>query len=54
MKTMTTFAALAIALLPALAFAECRGDKSDQTAASCMPGTSWDSAKGSCVENPSS
>ena len=54
MKTATTLAALALALLPGLAFAECRGGHSDQQAASCMPGTSWDETKGTCVEKPSS
>lgn len=54
MKLTTTFAALAVALLPSLALADCRGDKSDQTAASCMPGTTWDADKGGCVANPTS
>lgn len=54
MKTTTTLAALAIALLPGFAFAQCAGKKVEQTAASCMPGTSWDAAKGTCVETPSS
>jgi hypothetical protein len=52
MKTATTLAALAIALLPGLAFAQCK--HSEQTAASCMAGTTWDAAKGTCVETPSS
>jgi hypothetical protein len=54
MKTTTTLAALAIALLPGFAFAQCSGKYSEQTAASCMPGTTWDAATGTCVETPSS
>jgi hypothetical protein len=54
MKTTTTLAALAIALLPGFAFAQCTGKHTEQTAASCMPGTTWDTDKGTCVENPSS
>ncbi len=54
MKTATTLAALAIALLPGFAFAQCAGKHSEQTAASCVPGTTWDAVKGTCVENPSS
>lgn len=54
MKTTTTLAALAIALLPGSAFAQCAGQHKDQTAASCMAGTTWDAAKGTCVETPSS
>ncbi len=45
MKTATTLAALAI---------QCVGQHSEQTAASCMAGTTWDAAKGTCVETPSS
>lgn len=54
MKTASTLAALAIALLPGFAFAQCVGKHVDQTAASCMPGTTWDATKGTCVETPSS
>lgn len=54
MKTTTTLAALAIALLPGFAFAQCAGKMTEQTASSCMPGMTWDAAKGTCVENPSS
>ena len=54
MKIATTLAALAIALLPGFAFAQCAGKHSEQTAASCMVGTTWDEAKGACVETPSS
>lgn len=53
MKIATTLAALAIALLPSLSFAGCHGD-GEQTAASCMPGTTWDTVKGTCIDNPTS
>jgi hypothetical protein len=54
MKTATTLAALAIALLPAFAYADCHGTPLQQTAASCVPGMVWDATKGSCVDNPTS
>jgi hypothetical protein len=54
MKIATTLAALLVALLPGLSMAQCRGEHADQTAASCMPGTTWDAVKATCIENPSS
>ena len=54
MKITTAFAALALALLPGLAFAQCRGEHADQTAASCMPGMVWDATAGTCVDKPTS
>ncbi len=54
MKLKTTLAVIALALTPGLAFAQCAGDKMNETAASCMPGASWDDAKGACVVNPTS
>lgn len=54
MKTTTTLAALAIALLPGFAFAQCSGKHTEQTAASCMAGTTWDAVKATCVATPSS
>jgi hypothetical protein len=54
MKTAITLAALAIALLPGLAFAQCSGKHTDQTAASCMPGMIWDETAGTCVDKPTS
>lgn len=54
MKTATTLAALTIALLPGFAFAQCAGKQPEQTATSCMAGTTWDAAKGACVDTPSS
>ncbi|MGL4238859.1 hypothetical protein [Tabrizicola sp.] len=54
MKTAATLAVLAITLLPSFAFASCKGDKMEETAASCIAGTTWDTEKGTCVENPTS
>ncbi len=54
MKTATTLAALAFALIPSLTHARCAGEHMGQTAASCMPGMVWDAAKGTCVEKPTS
>jgi hypothetical protein len=49
-------AVLSLTLLPSLAAAGpgCRGEKLQETAASCMPGMTWDSVSGTCVETPSS
>lgn len=52
MKPAVLFAALAFAILPGIAVASCKGDKMGDTAASCVPGTSWDSESGTCVVNP--
>jgi hypothetical protein len=54
MKLLATLSVLTLAVLPSLALADCRGDKLDQTAASCMPGMVWDPATGTCVEAPAS
>ena len=54
MKTAATLAVLAFTLMPSFAFANCRGDKLEETAASCTPGMTWDTEKGSCVNNPTS
>lgn len=55
MKFKTTVAALALMLAPGMIFAQCSGHAvSEQTAASCVPGATWDEAKGACVITPSS
>jgi hypothetical protein len=55
MKTTSLLAVLAFTLLPSLAAAAgCRGEHSEETAASCVPGMVWDSAKGTCVDKPTS
>ncbi len=54
MKSASLLAVLALSVLPGLAAANCRGEHIDQTAASCTPGMVWDSAKGTCVEKPTS
>jgi hypothetical protein len=55
MKIALTLSALALATLPAMAFANCGADKmKGETASSCVPGSTWDAAKGTCTANPSS
>lgn len=55
MRKAVFLAILTLSLSPALAAAGgCRGEKLDETAASCIPGTTWDSVTGTCVETPSS
>jgi hypothetical protein len=55
MKIALTLSALALSTLPAMAFANCSGDKiKDETASSCAPGSTWDSAKSACTINPTS
>jgi hypothetical protein len=55
MKIALTLSALALSVMPAMAYSGCSGDKvKAETASSCMPGSTWDAAKGACVENPSS
>jgi len=55
MKIKTTLAVIALTLAPGIVFAQCSGDKiKAETAASCMPGATWDEAKAACVANPTS
>lgn len=54
MKILATMTVIAFSALPSLAGGGCRGTHLDQTAASCMPGTVWDAATGTCIEAPSS
>jgi hypothetical protein len=54
MKPATIFAVLAFSIVPSLASATCMGEHTSQSAASCLPGMVWDSAKGTCVEKPTS
>ncbi|MFN3577023.1 MAG: hypothetical protein ACK4TJ_08605 [Tabrizicola sp.] len=55
MKPASLLAVLAFTLIPSLsAAAGCRGEPMDQSAASCLPGMVWDSARGTCVEKPTS
>ncbi len=53
MKIRLCFAALALALIPSLGSADCRGHSST-SASSCMEGHVWDPVKGTCVLQPSS
>ena len=52
MKTRMGLIILATALAPTLASAQCI--HSEQQAASCKPGTSWDAATGTCVADSTS
>lgn len=52
MTVKTTLVALALTVLPAVAFAECSWSK--QQAQSCAAGTVWDAETHSCVEQVSS
>jgi hypothetical protein len=54
MKIALTLSALALSILPAMAFAECSGKLKGETASSCAPGSTWDPVKGACTANPSS
>jgi hypothetical protein len=54
MKIATALSALFLTLAPGFALAEgCPHEKLEQ-AASCVPGTVWDDAKGTCVDKPTS
>ena len=55
MKIALTLTALALSLAPAVAFAQCsHGLPKDETAASCLPGYTWDPVKATCTATPSS
>lgn len=54
MTIRLSFAALALALLPSVGMAECRGHNSSTSASSCMEGHVWDPVKAACVLQPSS
>jgi hypothetical protein len=54
MKIALTLSALALSLAPAMAFARCsHGEAKDETAASCIPGYTWDAATATCIATPS-
>lgn len=53
MTIRLSLAALALALIPSLAVAQCPGHSST-SASSCMEGHVWDPVKGTCVLQPSS
>jgi hypothetical protein len=53
MKIALTLTALALSVMPAMAGPGC-GDKAKaETAASCMPGFTWDAATATCTATPS-
>jgi hypothetical protein len=55
MKIALTLSALALSVMPAMAYSGCSGDKMKaETASSCAPGATWDAVKSACVENPTS
>jgi hypothetical protein len=54
MKITMTLAALALSLSPAMAYSGCADKVKQDTAASCMPGYTWDAEKGACTATPSS
>lgn len=56
MKIRTTLAVLALSLTPAMAFAGpgCGNKIKAESASSCVPGSTWDETKATCVANPTS
>lgn len=54
MKIALTLSALALSLSPAMAYSGCSDKVKAETAASCMPGYTWDADKGTCTATPSS
>ncbi len=56
MKIKTTLAVIALSLAPTLALAggDCGMKAKEITASSCIAGSTWDEAKGTCVANPTS
>jgi hypothetical protein len=55
MKIALTLSALALSLAPGLAFAQCSGNKvKEETASSCVPGSTWDPVTATCTATPSS
>lgn len=53
-KTRTILAAAALALVPALASAECSMNSAKQATMTCAPGTTFDAQTGTCVAEVSS
>jgi hypothetical protein len=56
MQRAVFLAVLALTALPTAVAAGggCHGQKLEETAASCIPGTTWDNATGACVDTPTS
>lgn len=52
MKLKTTLAVLALALTPALAFAQCRDEAKTQSTSACGEGQVWDTEAQACVPKP--
>jgi BarA-like signal transduction histidine kinase len=53
MKIALTLTAFALLAAPAMA-AGCGDKMKDETASSCMSGSTWDPVKGACTATPSS
>lgn len=53
MKIALTLSALALSIAPAFA-GGCSEKMKQETASSCMPGYTWDSATATCTSTPSS
>jgi hypothetical protein len=54
MKIALTLSALALSVMPALAGPGCGDKATHETAASCMPGFTWDAATATCTATPAS
>jgi hypothetical protein len=54
MKIALTLSALALSVMPAIAYSGCGNEAKSETASSCMPGYTWDAATATCIATPSS
>lgn len=54
MKIALTITALALSMSPAMAYSGCGDKVKQETASSCVPGTTWDAATATCTAAPSS
>jgi hypothetical protein len=55
MKIVLTLSVLALSVAPAFAGGGCNGNKmKDETASSCVPGSTWDPVTSACTVTPSS
>ncbi len=52
MTLKMTLAIVAMALIPALASAQCRGDMKTQSSSACGEGQVWDTETQACVPKP--
>lgn len=54
MKIALTVTALALSVMPAMAYSGCGDKVKAETASSCAPGSTWDAEKAACTVTPSS